>query len=97
MLFSRFPHPGFRHDIMALDPTIATAADYDAIAKRNANGAWLAVIVTAVCFFFGGWIVALLPALIALWFVLARFGCRNQAAALRNGTYPIPNPNNGKK
>jgi len=82
---------------MAIDPTTATAEDYDAIAKRNANGAWLSVILTAVCFFFGGWMVALLPALLALWFVLGHIGCSNQAAALRKGTYPIPNPNNGKK
>ena len=79
---------------MALNARTATAKDFDKAAQRHANATWLWGIVAAVVFYFYQW-YALIPAAYAVFKIIQSVSSTNNATKLRNGTYPIPNPNNG--
>ena len=72
----------------------ATAADFDRAAQTHANATWFWGIVTAVVVYFFHW-WAIIPGVLALLSIVKSVSSTKCADALRNGTYSIPNPNNG--
>lgn len=79
---------------MEINARTATAADFDTAAQKHANAAWFWVIVTGIIYyFFEGWTV--ISGMMLVWAVISSIGATKQASALREGTYKIPNPNNG--
>jgi len=73
----------------------ATAKDFDEAAQNHANASWIFLIISAVVVYFWSW-WALIPAALWLLKVVQSISCTMQARNLRQGTYRIPNPNNGK-
>jgi hypothetical protein len=72
----------------------ATARDFQIAAQSKANQFWFYAIVAAiVAYNFGGW--AVIPGLLALLSMIGSLHASKAADQLRNGTYPIPNLNNG--
>ena len=83
------------YDMAKLNARNATAADFDKKAQEHANATWgFAVISGLVAYFVGSywWVI---PALLAAWTMIQSMGSTTYARKLREGTYPIPNPNNG--
>ena len=79
---------------MTLDARTATAKDFDEAAQSKANFAWGFGVLTAIIFyFFSLW--ALIPGALTLLTIIKSISATKQASNLRNGTYKIPNPNNG--
>ena len=79
---------------MTLDARTATAKDFDEAAQSKANFAWGFGVLTAIIFyFFSLW--ALIPGTLTLLMIIQSVSATKQAINLRNGTYKIPNPNNG--
>ena len=79
---------------MGVDARTATAADFDAAAQKHASAFWFWLVVAAIIYFFFKWWSAI-PALLAGWCAISSVGATKAASNLRNGTYRIPNPNNG--
>ena len=79
---------------MALNANTATAKDFDRAAQKKANSTWLFVILAGIIFYFFQW-YAIIPAAIAVFTIFQSISATKNAARLRNGTYAIPNPNNG--
>ena len=77
-----------------INASTATAKDFERSAQRNANAFWVyAIIAVAVGFYFRWW--ATLPAALAILNVVKSVAATRCAGQLRNGTYRIPNLNNG--
>ena len=73
----------------------ATAADFDASAQAHANSFWVWAAILGLCWWFSlGWWVSL-PAAMAILAIVRSVGCTRAADKLREGTFAIPNPNNG--
>lgn len=81
-------------DMGKIDARSATAADFDRAAQRHANAFWVWLILTGVSAFFLLWL-AILPAAIAVYSIIASISSTRAADQLRNGTYRILNENNG--
>ena len=79
---------------MAINARTATAQDFDKAAQKNANSTWLWAILSVVIFYFFYW-YAIITAVIAIFYFFQSIYSTNCASKLRNGTYSIPNPNNG--
>ena len=79
---------------MTLDARTATAKDFDIAAQRKADSAWGFGILTVIIFYFFSW-WALIPGALTLLRIIQSISATKQASNLRNGTYKIPNPNNG--
>tara|TARA_Y200000002_G_C22537225_1_gene602366 strand:- start:491 stop:745 length:255 start_codon:yes stop_codon:yes gene_type:complete len=79
---------------MTLDARTATAKDFDRAAQSKANSAWGFGILTVIIFYFFNW-WALIPGALTLLTIIQSVSATKQASNLRNGTYKIPNPNNG--
>lgn len=79
---------------MGIDARTATAADFDASAQKHANAFWVWLVITGIIFYFFKW-WSVIPAVLAIWAVVSSIGATKAASNLRNGTYKIPNPNNG--
>ncbi len=80
---------------MRLNSKNSKASDFDEVAQTQANAFWFYLIVSGIVYhFYGLWFI--IPFVTA--FVVAFFSvhCTITADKLRNGTYKIPNPNNGK-
>ncbi len=78
-----------------IDARTATAKDFDAAAQKHANASWVYLLISiAVGYFWKWW--ALIPAALWLFEVIQSIAATKQASNLRNGTYRIPNPNNGE-
>ncbi len=72
----------------------ATARDLEAAAYRQARAFWFwAVIGVVIALLWQWWAVA--PFALALLSVIKSIGGGRAAQQLRQGTYSIPNPNNG--
>ena len=81
-------------EVKMVDAQTATAADFDHVAQTHANFAWFwGLVSVAIGYFFHWW--AILPAAITIWAASRSVICTSFAMKLRNGTYPINNPNNG--
>lgn len=79
---------------MKVNRHTATAQDFRKAAQEHANAFWFWLIVAGICFYFFQWWAAI-PAAFALFTMICSFGASNSARQLKNGTYPIPNLNNG--
>ncbi len=79
---------------MAINAKTATAANFDKVAQEHANATWFWLILAAIIFYFFEW-WALIPAVLGLFAIIQSVSSTKQAKHLRNGTYKIPNPNNG--
>ena len=79
---------------MGLNARTATAKDFDEAAQNYANAAWLYGILSGIIFYFYGW-WALISGALTLLKIIQSVSSTKQAGNLRNGTYKIPNPNNG--
>ena len=79
---------------MKINARNATAQDFDRAAQEHANATWLWLILAGVIFYFFQW-WAIIPAALGLFAIIQSISSTNQAGHLRNGTYKIPNPNNG--
>ena len=79
---------------MSLNARTATAKDFDEAAQSKANFAWGFGVLTAIIFYFFSW-WALVTGAITLLTIIQSVSATKQASNLRNGTYKIPNPNNG--
>ena len=78
-----------------LDPRTATAGDFDKAAQRHAHVFWMWLIAFGVTWWLMSFWWALIPAAAATWAAIGSGASTRDAAKLRNGTYPILNPNNG--
>ena len=79
---------------MALNARTATAKDFDNAAQQNANAAWFWLVIAAlICYFFGWW--SLIPSALGALSVMQSVSATLNAGRLRDGTYKIPNLNNG--
>jgi len=79
---------------MRLDARTATAKDFDIAAQKHANAFWFYLVLAVVIFyFFKFW--AIIPGILAIYTAIQSIGATKAASSLRNGTYKIPNPNNG--
>ena len=77
-----------------LNARTATARDFEASAYAHARMFWVwAVVGAVVAFLFRWW--ALVPFALAVLSLIKSIGGGRAAQQLRQGTYPIPNPNNG--
>ena len=81
---------------MKVDARTATAKDFDKAAEKHAHAFWLWLIVAGVVWYFTGLWWPVLPGLMAVWCVVNSVGATIYAKKLREGTFPFPNPNNGK-
>tara|TARA_B100001093_G_scaffold515189_1_gene590960 strand:- start:1341 stop:1595 length:255 start_codon:yes stop_codon:yes gene_type:complete len=79
---------------MSLNARTATAKDFDEAAQSKANFAWGFGVLTSIIFYFFSW-WALVTGAITLLTIIQSVSATKQASNLRNGTYKIPNPNNG--
>ena len=79
---------------MGLDARTATAKDFDNVAQKHANSAWGHLILSGLIFYFFEW-WALIPGVFCVFSIMRSVSSTIQAGKLRNGTYKIPNPNNG--
>lgn len=73
----------------------ATATDFDAMAERHAKAFWLWLLVAGLTWWLASMWWAIIPAILATTCAVAAIGSTRAAFALRNGTYAVPNPNNG--
>lgn len=80
--------------LMPINARTATAADFDAAAQKHANAFWFFLAVAGVTYYFLGW-WATIPGVLVIWAGISSVSATKQAINLRNGTYRIPNPNNG--
>lgn len=76
------------------DARNATAADFDKAAQRHANASWVLLIISGVAYYFAGWWAAI-PGGLTILTIIQSISSTRCAQQLRNGTYRIPNPNNG--
>ena len=76
-------------------PRTATAADFDHAANNNARAFWLWLVVAGLVWWLTSLWWAAVPSLIGAWCAYNSVACTRTASKLRNGTYPIPNINNG--
>lgn len=72
----------------------STAKDFDRAAQRNANAFWVYAVGTAVAGYYLRW-WALIPAALAALNVVKSIAATRCADQLRQGTYRLPNLNNG--
>lgn len=79
---------------MVLNARTATAKDFDEAAQKHANGFWANLILSGVIFYFFEW-WALIPGIFCIFSIVRSISATVQAGKLRDGTYKIPNPNNG--
>ena len=77
------------------DARTATARDFEAAAHAHARAFWFWIVIAAVAGRFGGWWAAALPLALTLLSIVKSIGGGRAAQQLRQGTFPIPNPNNG--
>lgn len=77
-----------------MDARNATAKDFESAAQSKANAFWFWAIVAGIIAFMWHW-WAILPAVIAIFRMTQSIYATKMAGALRDGTYSIPNPNNG--
>jgi hypothetical protein len=77
-----------------VDARTATAKDFDQAAQTKASSFWFWAVVAGVIGYFWHW-WATVPGLIAALRIVQSIHATKLAGALRAGTYPIPNPNNG--
>lgn len=73
----------------------AKASDYDRAAQNHANTFWFWLVVVGVVWYFASWQWALVPAAMGVFSIIRSVGSTRAAHQLRQGTYRIPNPNNG--
>ena len=78
-----------------VDARTATAADFDKAAQKNANAFWVWLVAAGIVWWLASIWWAALPAALALWTGCTSMSCTRYANKLRNGTFPIPNPDNG--
>jgi len=79
-----------------VDAFNASAADFDRVAHRWANSFWLWLVVFGAVWVMTSIWWALIPAAFAVWAGYQSIESTRAATALRKGTYPLPNPNNGR-
>jgi hypothetical protein len=79
---------------MSIDARNATAEDFEKAAQEHANASWFWLILAGVIFYFFQWWAAI-PATIGVFTIIQSISSTKQATNLRNGTYRIPNSNNG--
>ena len=79
---------------MGIDARTATAKDFDNAAQKNANAAWFYLVLSGVIFYFFEW-WALIPGVSCVFSIVTSVEATKKAQSLRDGTYKIPNPNNG--
>lgn len=72
----------------------ATAADFDRAAQHSATRFWFWLIVAGATFYIAKW-YAIVPGIFTMISALKSIFATRSAGQLREGTYPIPNPNNG--
>ena len=79
---------------MSLNARNATAKDFEAAAQSHANASWFYGILSVIIFnFLGFW--GLIPLALTIISIIKSTSSTKMAMDLRNGTYKIPNPNNG--
>lgn len=79
---------------MRLNSRTATAKDFDNAAQQHANASWFWLILAGIIFYYLDW-WAVIPTALCLLTVSQSISATKQAGNLRDGTYKIPNPNNG--
>jgi hypothetical protein len=78
-----------------MDARTATAADFDAAAQKQANASWFFLLVAIAVWYFKSIYWAIIPAVILLITIAQSVHATRMGQKLRDGTYPLPNPNNG--
>lgn len=78
-----------------VNATTATAGDFDKAAERHAHAFWLFLIVTGAVWWFASWGWAIIPGALALLSAIQSVGATRAAASIRDGSFPVPNPNTG--
>jgi hypothetical protein len=79
---------------MGVNARPATAADFDPAAQQKANSFWFWLVVAGIVYyFFKYW--AIIPGALAVLSAIQSISATRAASSLRNGTYRLPNPNNG--
>ena len=79
---------------MSLNARNATAKDFDAAAQKHANASWFYGILSIVIFIYLG-PLGFIPLILTILSIIKSISSTKMAMDLRNGTYKIPNPNNG--
>lgn len=79
---------------MSINARTATANDFDNMAQRHANAFWGWLVTSVITWYFLHWWLVI-PATLSLWSMTSSVGSSVMAKKLRDGTYEIPNPNNG--
>jgi hypothetical protein len=77
-----------------IDAHTATAKDFDRAAQRNANAFWVWAVIAAICSYYFRW-WGLIPGTLAILNIVKSVAATRCADQLRNGTYRLPNLNNG--
>ena len=78
-----------------MDARTATAADFDAAAQKHANASWFFLLVAIAVWYFTNIYWAIIPAVVLLITIVQSVQATRMGQKLRDGTYPLPNPNNG--
>lgn len=77
-----------------VDARNATARDFEQAAHRHAIAFWIWLAGGLIVFFKWRWWAAI-PAVLSLLSIVKSIGGGHAANQLRQGTFPIPNQNNG--